>query len=186
MKERATVLDRPRAETDVPHDITPETLDIEIEEEALEAQAMASVKAEEAKAEAGTGAQAVREAYEKATSAARGRTAPVIEDLADRVGARASVSAAFGDPVVRGALTVVPVARVAWGFGGGSGEDPQGAGGTGAGGGSMVRPIGYLEITDGLATFRPLRPAWADPALILSSAFAGWLVLRAVRALVRR
>jgi hypothetical protein len=142
--------------------------------------------AEEAKTEAETGAENVREAYEKAAAAARGKTAPLIENLADRVGARASVTAAFGEPVVRGALTVVPVARVAWGFGGGSGEDPEGAGGTGAGGGSMVRPIGYLEISDDTAMFRPLRPAWADPALILSSAFAGWLVLRAVRALVRR
>jgi len=190
MKERAAVLDRPEADKQVPaevaSDITPEALTEEVEKEALEAQAMSSILAEEAEAQAGIGAESVREAYEDATAAARGRTAPLIEKLADRIGARATVKAAFGEPVVRGGLTVVPVARVVWGFGGGSGEDPTGAGGTGAGGGSMVRPIGYLEITDDTATFQPLRPAWADPALLLSSAFAGWLVLRGVRALVRR
>lgn len=182
MKERAAVLNRPNDEKMVPPEVTPEA----IEKEVLETQAMAGVMAEEAGAQAEVEAEAVGEAYEKAAAAARGRTAPFIENLADRVGARASVTAAFGEPVVRGALTVVPVARIAWGFGGGSGEDQGGAGGTGAGGGSMVRPIGYLEITDDMATFRRLRSPWTDAPVILAWAVATWFVLRAVRGLVRR
>jgi len=129
MKERAAVLDRPEADKQVPaevaSDITPEALTEEVEKEALEAQAMSSILAEEAEAQAGIGAESVREAYEDATAAARGRTAPLIEKLADRIGARATVKAAFGEPVVRGGLTVVPVARVVWGFGGGSGRIRQ-------------------------------------------------------------
>ncbi len=48
--------------------------------------------------------------------------AALLERVVDRIGARASVTAVFGEPVVREKVTVVPVARIAFGFGGGAGR----------------------------------------------------------------
>jgi hypothetical protein len=64
----------------------------------------------------------------------------LIERLAELIGARAGIQAVFGEPVRQGAVTVIPVARVRWGFGGGGGRSdaaPDGpASGSGGGGGS--------------------------------------------------
>ena len=54
----------------------------------------------------------------------------------------------YGEPVVSGDITVVPVASVAFGFGGGFGKyrTEQGEGG-GGGVGFRGVPAGYIEIT---------------------------------------
>src|SRR5438093_2491952 len=76
----------------------------------------------------------------------------VLERLAEMVGSKATIRTVFGEPISRGDVTVVPVARVRWGFGGGGGQAadvPSGtAGGSGGGGGVLVDPVGYLELTD--------------------------------------
>jgi hypothetical protein len=43
----------------------------------------------------------------------------LLERLAVLLGAKAGVEAVFGEPIMRERLTVIPVARVRWGFGGG-------------------------------------------------------------------
>jgi len=48
--------------------------------------------------------------------------------LADRIGARVSVKTVFGEPVERDGITVIPVAKVRWGFGGGAGRGPVAVG----------------------------------------------------------
>ena len=77
------------------------------------------------------------------------------ERLAERLGAAARASAVFGEPVEEQEVTVIPVARARWGFGGGSGgrDGEQGAGG---GGGMFVSPVGYIELRAGEARFRRL------------------------------
>jgi uncharacterized spore protein YtfJ len=118
----------------------------------------------------------------------------LLERIADRIGARASVGAVFGDPIERGDLTVVPVARVRWGFGGGAGNaepapgepgDGGGAGGGGGGGGATADPIGYLEIGPGGATFRPITAAYPSPLFLLVSGITAAIVLRALARLLR-
>jgi hypothetical protein len=52
-------------------------------------------------------------------------------------------------------VTVIPVARARWAFGGGSGVSPEGSGG-GGGGAGLVSPIGYIEVRDGEAVFKPI------------------------------
>ncbi|MCJ7796020.1 MAG: hypothetical protein MUQ56_04535 [Thermoleophilia bacterium] len=42
-----------------------------------------------------------------------------LERMAERLGAAAGVKSAYGEPVERDGVTVIPVAKVAWGFGGG-------------------------------------------------------------------
>ena len=78
-----------------------------------------------------------------------------VQDLADRIGAKVGAQAVFGEPVERDGVTVIPVARAAWGFGGGSGQGDEGEG-TGGGGGASTTPIGYVEIKDGQTSFKPI------------------------------
>ena len=89
-----------------------------------------------------------------------------VEGLAKRTSATAKASTVFGKPVKRGGVTVIPVARARWAFGGGSGASPEGSG-AGGGGAGMVSPIGYIEVRDGEAVFKPIRgrgPVWAGVA----------------------
>ena len=84
--------------------------------------------------------------------------AAVTERLQDSANART----VFGDPVERDGRTVIPVARLAYGFGGGFGdqpaedaERPMGSG-AGMGGGAMAKPVGALEVTDHETRFVPV------------------------------
>lgn len=108
--------------------------------------------------------------------------------LADKVGDRAGVRSIFGDPVERDGVTVIPVGRLRWGFGGGGGTGgpPGGAPGEGAGGGGgvTVSPIGYIEISGGTATFRRVAMS-ASPATLIAAAVALMIALRGVRGLFR-
>ena len=45
-----------------------------------------------------------------------------IENLATRLGQNASVKSVYGEPIVTDGKTIIPVAQVAFGFGGGYGE----------------------------------------------------------------
>ncbi len=119
----------------------------------------------------------------------------LIERLAERVGGRAGVQLVYGEPVTQGEVTVIPVARVRWGFGGGGGTgtnknpetgEPQTGQGSGGGGGVDARPAGFIEITDGKATFRPITasgPASLLPLIpvLLVLTWAAVRILRAVR-----
>jgi uncharacterized spore protein YtfJ len=71
-----------------------------------------------------------------------------------------SVRRVFGDPIERNGLTVVPVAIVRGGAGGGSGESqatPETAGGTGggAGWGATARPAGVYVISGNDVRWQP-------------------------------
>lgn len=113
----------------------------------------------------------------------------LLERLAELVGAKAGVHAVFGSPIVGESLTVIPVARVRWGFGGGGGsaDGPASgpASGSGGGGGVAGDPIGYVEIGPGGAAFRPIREHYPSPLFLIASALAAAIVLRALARLVR-
>lgn len=134
-------------------------------------------------------------AMREAEAAASGRTDDLIGGLASRVGMHASPRAVFGDPVVRDGMTIIPVAKVRWGFGGGSGRGADGSAedgtldageGSGGGGGVMASPLGYIEIANGVADFRRIRDLGAICSLMLASAVSAWLVLRGIRGIVFR
>ena len=65
----------------------------------------------------------------------------------------AHVKTVYGEPIVSGDKTVIPVARIGWGFGGGMGRNgkrsPDGNGneGGGGGGGMAAVPVGVVEIS---------------------------------------
>jgi uncharacterized spore protein YtfJ len=82
-------------------------------------------------------------------------TTAFVETLAERIGARFGSTAVFGEPVEAEGVTVIPVARATWGFGGGTGSRPE-AEGEGEGGGGSSSPVGFIELRDGRAAFRPI------------------------------
>ncbi|MFL5725842.1 MAG: spore germination protein GerW family protein [Chloroflexota bacterium] len=131
-------------------------------------------------------------AQEDARRAAGGMPDQILEKLVERVGGKASVQAVFGEPIQRGTKTVIPVAKVRWGFGGGTGTGPVdesgGAAtgsGSGAGGGVTAEPIGYLEIAEDGASFKPIASLYPSPLFLLAAGLSGALVIRAVARLVR-
>ena len=137
-----------------------------------------------------------------------------VERMAERVGGKASVRAVFGDPIERDGLTIIPVAKVRWGFGGGAGTGPiamgpgrpkEGApfseggapeneldtpfragGGTGGGGGATAEPVGYLEIGPDGASFIPIMSPRPSPGFLLAAGATAALVLRGLARLIRR
>ncbi len=107
--------------------------------------------------------------------------------LADRVGSRAGVRAVFGDPVEREGATVIPVARVRWGFGGGGGrggrarEEGEGSGG---GGTVSASPVGYIELSGAGVEFRRIGFP-VPPETMIVGAIAFYLLMRGLRILWR-
>jgi uncharacterized spore protein YtfJ len=99
-----------------------------------------------------------------------------LEGLASRVGSLVKPSVAFGDPVEKGPVTVIPVAKAWFGFGGGSGDDEESRG-SGGGGGGVVRPLGYIEVSESGAEFRPLRDPWLIPGALAGVAVLAVLLI---------
>jgi uncharacterized spore protein YtfJ len=93
--------------------------------------------------------------------------------LGDNLQVGASVRNVYGDPVSLGGRTVIPIARVSYGFGAGGGlggraEAPAERRGSGGGAGMSARPVGALEITETGTRFIPfMSPARLSVALIV-------------------
>lgn len=118
---------------------------------------------------------------ENPQSARKGR---FIGQLADKLGAIATAKTIYGDPIERGEITVIPVAKVLYGFGGGEGEK-DGHGGAGGGGGIKVIPVGYIELKNGDSKFRPIRNSATTATLLIAGGIAGVLLMRGLNRLLR-
>ena len=114
----------------------------------------------------------------------------LLERLAELVGAKATVQAVFGEPIKQGDMTVVPVARVRWGFGGGGGRSEAApdvpASGLGGGGGVAADPVGYLEVGPAGAAFKPISDVRPSPAFILAAGVTAAIIIRALARLLAR
>lgn len=121
-------------------------------------------------------------------TSARHAADALLEHLADRLGGSASVTAVYGEPVTADGVTVIPVARVAFGLGGGAGWGGDGGAreGGGGGGGVDARPVGYIEISNGIATYRPIGHTWTDVVVPLAALLLGAALPKVVRMLRRR
>lgn len=76
----------------------------------------------------------------------------LLQNLHESLSGRAQVKSVFGEPITVGEKTVVPVARIAYGFGAGAGTGGVGdksAKGEGGGGGGGVRanPVGVFVVS---------------------------------------
>jgi uncharacterized spore protein YtfJ len=129
------------------------------------------------------------EARRQAEASVAGPAAEVLERLAEKLGSKASVSAVFGEPIARAGITIIPVARVGFGFGAGAGrarKDAETSQGGGGGGGASAAPVGYIEIKDGNAVFKPIRDPLVDVIVPLATLIAGFAAPRMVRRMTRR
>lgn len=133
----------------------------------------------------GAAERARDKASKQAEGAAKGGVPSLLASLADRIGARAGVSAVFGEPVEKDGRTIITVAQSVWGSGAGSGMSEEDGYGSGGGGGAATRPVGYIEVTGHGATFVPLQKPWQDAKLIIAWAIAVWLVSRALNRILR-
>lgn len=130
--------------------------------------------------------------YAEATRDAKGAATNLLDRIANRLGDNARAEAVFGDPVTQDGVTVIPVAKVRWAFGGGAGAggddgkegEDYGEGG-GGGGGVSATPVGYIEIVNGHAEFRPIKDLVGMWPLLLGGSVALWISLRALRGLFR-
>jgi uncharacterized spore protein YtfJ len=106
-----------------------------------------------------------------------------VGSMAEKLGVAARAATIFGDPVERDGVTVIPVARARWGFGGGVGrkKDEDGAGG---GGGAQVSPVGFIELRNGQAEFRPIRNV-SFPMMIAGGLATLFLLRRTLSKLAR-
>ena len=113
-----------------------------------------------------------------------------IENIATRLGQNATVKNVYGEPVVAGNKTIIPVAQVALGFGGGYGkklkkflneenviddksnDKEPGGEGLGGGGGMFARPKGVYEISEQGTRFIPANYA----RQLLAAAFFGFVI----------
>jgi uncharacterized spore protein YtfJ len=119
------------------------------------------------------------------TSVVSSENSNVVERLAERLGS-ADARTVYGAPIERDGTTIIPVARIRYGFGGGSGvKASEGHRGGGAGGGANIAPVGYIELRNGVARFRRIRAT--EPALmVLGFGAAAWLLSRAIERLLPR
>jgi uncharacterized spore protein YtfJ len=80
-----------------------------------------------------------------------------LQSVAARIGESATVKSVYGEPIVAHGRTIIPVARVCCGFGGGAGKkQTEQREGEGGGGGLMASPVGVFEITEIGTRFVPL------------------------------
>ena len=101
-----------------------------------------------------------------------------LERLGERVGISAGASAVFGDPVERSGVTVIPVAKSTWGFGGGTGGEAVNQG-SGGGGGGIVSPIGFIEVREDGARFVRTRDLRLTALRLgVAAGLVGWALRR--------
>ncbi len=85
----------------------------------------------------------------------------VLGQLYDKMQGSANAAEVFAPPQRHNGLVIIPVASVGWRFGSGTGtrrqkEQKEAQGGIGVGGGLSVSPVGFIEVKEGTARFRPI------------------------------
>jgi uncharacterized spore protein YtfJ len=106
----------------------------------------------------------------------------LVENLAETFGKKASAQTIYGLPVEREGVTIIPVGKVRYGLGGGSGNRAEEGEGSGGGGGMMIAPVGYIEIKNGKSKFKRINYPTAILQIVGGLALSTWIVLRGVRA----
>jgi uncharacterized spore protein YtfJ len=107
-----------------------------------------------------------------------------LKDSVEKMRSSGSADTVFGPPRKENGRTIIPVARVAYGFGGGFGTaaqkgragakqrgakgSPSGDSGLGGGGGMRVIPAGMFEVTSEGARFLPVRGSMATTAIAVA------------------
>lgn len=104
----------------------------------------------------------------------------LLQSLKESVLAQASVKAIYGEPISAHEKTIIPVAKITYGFGAGAGtgglgeKSTRGEGG-GGGGGVRAVPVGVVEISKQQTRFVPITDRRKLSAAVLAGMFVGAL-----------
>ncbi len=85
----------------------------------------------------------------------------LLQSLKDGILGQASVKTIYGEPVSAQGKTIIPVAKIMFGYGAGAGTggvgdtSARGEGG-GGGGGARVIPLGVIEVSEQQTRFIPI------------------------------
>jgi uncharacterized spore protein YtfJ len=112
------------------------------------------------------------------------RKSSFLDRIVEKMGLHATAKAVYADSVEHEGVTVIPVAKLRWGFGGGSGRKP-GKRGKGGGGGMQAAPLGYIEIKEGQTQFKPIRDPMVWVPIAAIGGIVGCVLLRSLRKLIR-
>jgi uncharacterized spore protein YtfJ len=116
----------------------------------------------------------------------------VVNSILDRIRATARVELVYGEERRIGEKTIIPVAAIAYTFGGGGGggagsgpahnghsEDASGVGGGGGGGSVRVSPVGVLEITEDGTRLVPILD-WTRIITTGLTVAGAWMIFRTI------
>jgi uncharacterized spore protein YtfJ len=107
------------------------------------------------------------------------RAETVLQTLSDKLAVTARASNVYGEPVHAFDRTIVPVAKVGYGFGASSGgQDGDKVGGGGGGGAVGAKPAGYIEITLEGTRFVAFSTVPKIVAAALAGLTAGYMLAR--------
>lgn len=107
----------------------------------------------------------------------------LLQSLHENLSSRAQVKSVFGEPVIAGDKTIIPLAKIAYGFGAGAGtgglgdKNPKGEGG-GGGGGTRVSPVGIFVVDSRETRFIGVYDRKKTIATFFAGAILGALILR--------
>ncbi|MFC6990927.1 GerW family sporulation protein [Haladaptatus sp. GCM10025707] len=116
-----------------------------------------------------------------------------MDSIVEKLRSAATVSSVYGEPVEHGEKTVIPVARIAFGFGGGYGSSEEHEAddeeateheteeGGGAGGGVVAMPLGVVEITEADTRFIRFSDRKRAARNLILGIFIGLLLSRSLR-----
>lgn len=108
----------------------------------------------------------------------------LLHSITESLQSSATVKKVYGEPVAAEGKTIIPIAKVRYGFGAGGGnknkktDDSNASGpqeGGGGGGGVVVIPVGYIEIGEKYSEYVPISDSKKSAALL-----AGGIVLGAI------
>lgn len=110
----------------------------------------------------------------------------LLQSLRESILGHAGVKTVYGEPITAQGKTVIPVAKIVYGFGAGAGTGGVGnssATGEGGGGGAGVRtiPVGVIEISDQPTRFIPITSRKKLAAAVVGGIFFGLLFARRKR-----
>ena len=112
----------------------------------------------------------------------------MLKEMSEPLQKSASVKNVYGEPITAHGKTLVPVAKVAYGFGGGAGvrqKDGAETGGKeeggGGGGGVAAAPVGVLEITETCTRFIPFDSRLKLVGALAVGMLAGMLIAKKLK-----
>jgi uncharacterized spore protein YtfJ len=125
------------------------------------------------------------EMFEKTIHAQKEGSNSLTERLAEAFKTVVDAKMIYGEPIERDGVTIIPVAKLRYGFGGGIGKR-DGEEGGGGGGGMVVHPAGYIELKDGTARFRAIREPITFVPLVIAGGLTGLLLARSLYKMFRQ